>query len=212
MVSVIDYSLYVITTNLGEPGKSHIDIAREAISGGATVIQLRDKASSSRMMLEQAWEIKKLTEEAKIHFVVNDRIDIALAVGADGVHLGQDDIPLSIARKILGKEKIIGITATNLKEAMEAEQEGADYLGVSPIFATPSKEDAGEPIGVEELARIRKHVNIPIVAIGGIMKDNIVQVIAAGADGVAVISAVAGATDMREASKELLRRIRQHNH
>jgi thiamine-phosphate pyrophosphorylase len=207
---MIDYSLYIITIDLPESKRTHIDIARETILGGATIVQLREKTGSTRKILETAYEIRKLTQKAKIPFIINDRLDIAMAVNSDGVHLGQEDMPLNIARKILGKDRVIGISATNLEEAIEAESQGADYLGVGPIFATPSKEDAAEPMGLGGLAEIRKKVKIPIVAIGGISWENMGEVIRAGADGVAVISAIAGAPDMKKATSDLLKCVNQY--
>ncbi len=206
---MIDYRLYVITTNLLESKRTHIDVAREAILGGATVIQLREKTSGSREILETAYEIRRLTKKKDIPFIINDRLDIAMAIDSDGVHLGQEDMPPDIARRLLGKQLIVGVSATNLQEAVEAEQQGADYLGVGPIFATPSKDDAAEPMGLEGLAEIRRKVKIPIVAIGGITPENVRQVITAGADGVAVISAIARAPDMKKATESLWRRINQ---
>lgn len=202
-----DYRLYVVTTDLNESFDIHVDIAREAILGGATVIQFREKKGDTRDIFEAAFKIKKLTEVFKIPLIINDRVDICLAVDADGVHVGQQDMPLEVARRLLGKERIVGVTATNLEEAIEAEQQGADYLGVSPIFATPSKADAGEPMGLEMLKEIRSKVKIPIVAIGGITGENVEQVMRTGVDGIAVISAIAAASDRTIAAEKLLRQI-----
>ncbi len=141
---------------------------------------------------------------------MNDRVDVAAAVGADGVHLGQEDIPLEAARKMLGSMAIIGVSAACVEEAIEAERGGADYLGVGPIFPTPSKDDAGEPIGLDGLKEIRRAVNIPLIAIGGINQDNLEAVMEAGADGAAVISAVAGAEDMVAAARRLAQIIDRH--
>jgi len=205
---MIDYTLYVITDNILSQGREHAEVARAAIQGGATVIQFRDKALGSRALLETAGEIKALCKQAGIPFIANDRLDIALAVDADGLHLGQEDLPAAIARKFLGKGKILGVSATNLDEALQAEAEGADYLGVGPIFATGTKPDAAPPMGVEELREVVERVSMPVVAIGGIGHGNVSQVIAAGADGVAVISAVVSAPDIAAATAELLARIR----
>jgi thiamine-phosphate pyrophosphorylase len=204
---VIDYSLYVVTTDLSHSAQTHIDIAGDAVAGGATVIQLREKRASTKDILLLAQRIRELTRKAGVCFIVNDRIDIGLATDADGVHIGQNDMPLREARRLLGGQRIIGVTATNMEEAIEAERNGADYLGVSPIFATPSKEDAGQPMGLEKLKEIRENVRIPIVAIGGITGENVARVISTGADGIAVISAIAAASDRRKATAELLRRI-----
>ncbi len=201
--------LYVITTEIPGLSRTHIDVARDAIAGGATVIQLREKDRCTRDILRIAAEIKKLTHRSGTLFIINDRIDIALAIDADGVHLGQEDMPLLYARRILGKGKIIGVSVGGIEEAVRAEREGADYLGVGSIFLTPSKSDAGQPVGLGTLSEIRSSVKTPIVAIGGITLNNIEDVLKAGADGVAVISAVACATDVKRATSELLRKIRE---
>jgi len=205
----MNLALYVITTEIPCLSRTHIDVARDAIAGGATVIQLREKDRCTRDILRIAVEIRKLTCQSGTLFIINDRIDIALAIDADGVHLGQEDMPLPYARKILGKEKIIGVSVGGIEEAVRAEREGADYLGVGSIFLTPSKSDAGQPVGLDTLSEVRSLVKTPIVAIGGITLNNIEEVLKAGADGVAVISAVACAADVRKATSELLRKIRE---
>ncbi|MDI6689985.1 MAG: thiamine phosphate synthase [Actinomycetota bacterium] len=205
----MNLDLYVITTEIPVLSRTHIDVARDAIAGGATVIQLREKDRYTRDILRIAAEIKKLTQRSGTLFIINDRIDIALAINADGVHLGQEDMPLLYARRILGKGKIIGVSVGGIEEAVRAEREGADYLGVGSIFLTPSKSDAGQPVGLGTLSEIRSSVKTPIVAIGGITLNNIEDVLKAGADGVAVISAVACATDVKRATSELLRKIRE---
>jgi thiamine-phosphate diphosphorylase len=193
--------LYIVTVDL--PGRSHIEVAEAAIAGGATVVQYRDKTSTSRAMYEYALRLRELTTKRNVMFIVNDRVDIALAVKANGVHLGQDDMAIGVAREIMGNEYIIGISATCFEEAIEAADKGADYVGVGPIFLTGSKDDASEPIGLDELKRVRKALSIPIVAIGGISIDNSESVVKAGADGIAVISAIASAPDMIKAARDL---------
>ncbi len=204
---MIDYSLYVITTDLSGSLRTHLDIAGDAVESGATVIQLREKKACTRDLLRLARQIKQLASEAGIPFIVNDRIGLCFAVEADGVHIGQQDMPIDVARRLLGWERLIGVTATNLEEALEAERQGANYLGVGPIFTTPSKDDAGEPIGLENLRQISESVEIPIVAIGGIKEENVESVMNAGADGIAVISAIAAALDRKEATAALRSRI-----
>lgn len=198
--------LYVITTSVPHMGRSHLDIAEAAVAGGAQVIQLREKNETGNI-LEMARRLRELTRRAGIKFIVNDRVDVALAAEADGAHLGQEDVSFSAARRVLGNQRIIGISATSIEEAVEAERQGADYLGVGPIFPTPSKSDAAEPMGCGLLAEIRRRVKIPLVAIGGITADNLEEVLSAGADSVAVISAVAAAPDMETAVHELVERI-----
>ncbi len=199
-----DWTLYVLTDEEG--GHSHLEVAREAIAGGATAIQFRDKKMGGRQLVEVALALRELTREAGITFVVNDRVDVALAVGADGVHVGQEDIPAAIARRLVGPDKIVGLSVTNLEEALEAEREGvADYLGVGPIFPFPTviKPDATPPMGLKLLAEISRHVSIPVVAIGGIEAGNAEATIEAGADGIAVVHAVAWAENVAAAAREL---------
>lgn len=202
------YDLCVITTEVPQMNRNHLGMTREAIAGGASVIQFREKQKSTRESFQIAAGLKRLTDQAGIPLIVNDRTDIALAVQAAGVHLGRDDMPPSVARKLLGVGRIIGVSASSLDEARRAEKEGADYLGVGPIFATPSKSDAGSPIGCKVLAKIRGEIALPLIAIGGITCDNLDEVIKAGADGVAVISAVALAPEMEKATARLVSKIK----
>lgn len=203
----LDFALYIITDERLSRGRSHQEVAREAIAGGARIIQFRDEEMSARKLIQVGQRLRELTQEAGVLYIVNDRVDVALAVEADGVHLGQEDMPIKLARRLMGEGKIIGVSATNLAEALEAEAEGADYLGVGPIFATGTKPDAAPPVGLEGLAEVAKRVSIPVVAIGGINRDNVKEVMAAGADGIAVISAVVAAEDIRQATSELLAKI-----
>lgn len=199
----IDYSLYFVVDYVVNGGYELAELTEKAISGGATFIQLRYKSASTREFLEQARKVKTVCDNNNIPFVINDRVDIALAVNADGVHLGQDDMPIEIARPILGKDKIIGITAGTVDKAIEAEQTGADYIGSNAIFPTSSKKDAGTPIGLETLKSLVAAVNIPVIAIGGINLKNARSCIDAGATGIAVISAISLADDPKTAAREL---------
>lgn len=200
------WRLYVITDERLSRGRSHLEVAEAAIRGGADVIQLRDKELSGSRLYKVALALRKLTRDAQVPFLVNDRLDVALAVDADGVHLGQEDLPASAARKILGPGKILGVSAETVEEARLAEREGADYLGVGPVFeARGTKPDAGTPKGLEQIARIRAESDLPIVAIGGIRAENARQARDAGADAVAVISAVVAADDIEEAARRLKR-------
>lgn len=205
----MNYDLYVITMEVLTMGRSHLDVAKAALEGGAGVIQFREKTKTTSEMYQVASNLKILANEYGIPLLIDDRLDIALAVDAKGVHLGRHDMPLPIARKILGPDRVIGASARNVQEAIKAEREGANYLGVGPIYLTPSKTDAGEPIGWRILEEIKKAVKIPIVAIGGITTEKVKEVLEAGADGVAVISAVAGAADMKAATAKLLNSIRE---
>ncbi len=200
---MVNWSLYVITDAKLSRGRSHLEVIRAAIAGGATVVQYREKERTTRQMVEEARALRDLARRAGIPFIVNDRVDIALAVDADGVHVGQDDMPAPLARKLMGPGKIVGVSVDNLEQALRAEQDGADYVGAGPIFATPTKPDAAPPIGLEGLAEICRRVSIPVVAIGGINAENAAAVIEAGADGVAVVSAVVAAEDVEAASRRL---------
>jgi len=197
-----DLRVYVIT-HAGFRGRSHEDVARAAVAGGATALQLRDKESAGRALVGTARRLVALANPAGVPVVVNDRVDVALAAGADGVHVGEDDLPVADARRLLGPERIVGASAGTVEEARRAEQEGADYLGVGPVFPTATKADAGEAIGLDGLRKIVAAVRVPVVGIGGITVENAAQVVLAGAAGVAVVSAVAGADDMVEATRRL---------
>jgi len=179
---------FYFITDSGLSRKGIVSDVRNAIKAGVRVVQYRQKRTSSRQMLLEAIRLRRICKN--VIFLVNDRIDIALAVGADGVHLGQHDLSLPVARKLLGKKKIIGVTVHNLKEAFLAQKQGADYLGVSPIFPTKTKSDAGKPIGIDKLKEISRRVRIPIVALGGISLKNAGQVARSGADSICAISAV----------------------
>ena len=205
------YELYVVTDEGLSHGRTHGAIAEMAVRGGADVIQLRDKTSSGRILFETAREIRQITKKAGVLFLVNDRLDIALASEADGVHFGQDDLPLSVARRIAPPPFIIGISITSVEEAIRAEQEGADYVAVSPVFSTGSKQDAGPGLGIDMVRKVSRRISIPVIAIGGIHPGNAPEIFAAGADGVAVISAIVSQEDIVHATvtfKNLIRKIR----
>ena len=204
---LLDLSLYVITEPL--PDRSPIDIAAAAYDGGAGVVQYRHKGAATRELFFHAQQLAALAKERGRALIINDRVDIALAVRADGVHLGPDDLPVSVARRILGPTAIIGASAGTVDEAIEAEAEGASYLGVGCIYGTASKADAGDPVGPERIAEIRAAVRLPIVAIGGITRAHIPETVAAGADGIAVITAVTRAKHMKAAARELAHDVRR---
>ena len=200
------WRLYVITDPKASRGRSDLQVAEAAIAGGADVLQLRDKEASSGRLYEVALQLRKLTRDAGIPFIVNDRLDIALAADADGVHVGQSDLPASVVRKIMGPARILGVSVETVEEAVLAERDGADYLGVGPVFeARGTKPDAGLPLGVDRIARIRRRCGLPIVAIGGINAENARTVREAGADAAAVISAVVSADDIAHAARRLKR-------
>lgn len=199
----MNLDLYVITDVAVAGGLTHGEIAQRAIDGGADVIQLRDKEMSSRELVTVGRELRGITRKTRTLFIVNDRLDVALACDADGVHLGQDDMRADVARQIAPPGFIIGVSVGTIDEAVRAESQGADYLAVSPVFSTASKYNAGPGRGLDVLREIRQAVRIPVIAIGGITKNNVQEVIAAGADGVAVISAVAGSADIAGAAREI---------
>jgi thiamine-phosphate pyrophosphorylase len=199
----VDYSLYLVTDRGLSRERSTLEIVTAAVNGGATVVQLREKHFSTRDFTEQALAIKDFLKDRGVPLIINDRVDVAQAIEADGVHLGQTDMPLEVAKKILGDSMIIGISAESLPDAIAAEQGGADYLGVSPIYATPTKTDTAPPLGLERLRKIRKAVRLPLVGIGGLNPDNAAEVIRNGADGVAVVSAIVAADDPKAAAVAL---------
>ncbi|HON40641.1 MAG TPA: thiamine phosphate synthase [Methanoculleus sp.] len=201
------YDLYVITDETVGRGRSHAELATQAVDGGADVIQLRDKRLPAPDLLEAATAIRKITRDSGALFIVNDHLDLALRVGADGVHLGAADIPLPEARSLSPPGFIIGASVGSVAGALRAEAAGADYVALSPTFATGSKSDAGPGFGLFVLSAIRAAVSVPLIAIGGINAGNVADVIAAGADGVAVISAVVGEDDVTAAARDLRARI-----
>ncbi len=204
---MVSFDLCVITSQVEHLQRGHVGVARAALEGGATIIQLREKNLPTRALLGLAAEISDLCRDRGAAFVVNDRVDIALAAEADGVHLGMDDMPIAVARRLLGAGRLIGASVDDPADAAEAQAAGASYLGVGPIFPTGSKADAGRAIGTQPLAEIKRAVAIPVLAIGGLTCDNVDSVIRAGADGIAVISAVAGADDMAAAARALRERV-----
>ena len=199
----IDYSVYLVTDRGLARGRSTFDIVTAATRGGATIVQLREKDLATRDFIAQAFSIQGFLKTRGIPLIINDRVDIAQAVAADGVHLGQTDMPLEMAKGILGDKMTIGISAESLEDAIAAEKGGADYLGVSPIYATPTKTDTAPALGLEGLRQIRKAVGLPLVGIGGLNRDNAADVIRNGADGVAVVSAIVAADDPETAARQL---------
>lgn len=199
----LDYSLYLVTDRNLLKGKSLYEAVEQAILGGVTLVQLREKDASTREFYKQALELKKITETYNIPLIINDRLDIAQAVDAEGVHLGQSDMPLVAARNILGKNKIIGISVGSVEEALEAEKNGADYVGIGTIFFTGTKKDIDIPIGIEGLKSVYNSINIPAVAIGGINENNFREVLSIGIDGISVVSAIFGKNNIRDAAEAL---------
>ena len=200
--SEIDYTLYLCTDRILMSTNTLEEAVEQAILGGCSLIQLREKQSSSREFFEMAKRIKAITDRYRVPLIINDRIDIALAVDAAGVHLGQEDIPAKEARRIMGEEKVIGVSARTVELARKAVEDGADYLGVGAMFATNTKGNA-KVIGKEKLKEIRAAVSIPIVAIGGINHSNAAQLVDTGINGLAVVSSVIGASDIQAAARKM---------
>lgn len=200
--SKIDYSLYLCTDRSLMTAPTLEQAVNDAIKGGCTVVQLREKHATSREFYQLALSLKRITGYHGIPLIINDRLDIAAAVNAEGVHLGQKDLPADIARAVLGEEKIIGVSANNLQAAINAELDGADYIGVGAVFQTSTKTDT-KPVTIDKLREIRSAVKIPMVAIGGIKRSNISQLNGTGINGVAVVSAVIGSKNITAAAREL---------
>jgi len=195
--------LHVLTDTVLQGRFSHLELAKRAIAGGADTIQLRQKSGSTKEMIEIAVGMRRICREEGAVFIVNDRIDVAIAAEADGVHLGQDDFPIPLARKLLGKDRIIGGSAATPEEIEICIREGVDYVGFGPVYPTGSKEDAGPVSGIDFLKRIVQSTSIPVIAIGGIDPSNTTRVMDAGAHGIAVISAVCCQTDPLKATRAL---------
>ena len=211
-MGAVDYSLYLVTDRALARGRATAEIVREAVAGGVTCVQLREKNGGTREFLDEARTVQAALRGTGVPLLVNDRVDVALAVGADGVHLGQRDMPIADARRLGPSGWIIGVSAECVEDAIRAEQEGTDYIGVSPVFATPTKTDTALPLGLAGLRQMRAAVRLPLVAIGGIHAGNAREVIRAGADGLAVVSAIVSADSPREAARQLRREIEGARH
>lgn len=202
-----DYSIYLVTDESCLQGRALVDCVREALEGGVTLVQYRAKTASSAEMYAEALQLKALCDSFNVPLIINDRLDIAMAVGAAGVHLGQDDLPCAAARRILGEDYLIGVSAHNPAEAKAALQSGADYLGCGAVFGTATKADV-KKLGTEGLAAICKAKGLPVVGIGGVTADNYREVRAAGADGAAIVSGILAQPDIR-ATVEAIAKVSQ---
>lgn len=198
----IDYSLYLVTDRNILKNRDLKDEVENAIKGGVTLVQLREKECGGKDFLKYAVEVKEITDKYDIPLIINDRVDIALAIDAAGVHVGQNDIPAKVVRELIGKNKILGISASNLEEAKKAVEDGADYLGVGAIYSTSTKKDA-KNVKLNMLKEIRDNIKIPIVAIGGIDKNNAKEVIECNIDGIAVVSAILSENNIELAAKKI---------
>ncbi len=208
MKPLVDWTLYVVTDRPLARGRPLEQVVEAALRGGATVIQLREKEATTREFIALGQRLRELCRAYHVPLIINDRVDVALAIEAEGVHVGQDDMPVALARRLLGPDKIVGATASTPEEARQAEADGADYLGCNAVFYTPTKTDTGTPLGVEGFRRLVQAVSIPVVAIGGIKASNAAELIRAGAAGVAVVSAVMAADDPEAAARELCQVVR----
>ena len=199
-----DYSIYLVTDEGCLQGRALLDCVREALDGGVTLVQYRAKTASSAKMYAEALQLKALCDSFKVPLIINDRLDIAMAVGAAGVHLGQDDLPCAAARRILGEDYLIGVSAHNPAEAKTALQSGADYLGCGAVFGSATKADV-KKLGTEGLEAICKAKGLPVVGIGGVTADNYREVRAAGADGAAIVSGILAQPDIRATVEAIAR-------
>ena len=206
-MSRIDYTLYLVTDRVRSRGRSNAEIVQEAVAGGVTCVQLREKICGTREFLAEARLVLAVLRGTGVPLIINDRVDVALATGANGVHVGQQDMPVTAVRRLVPAEWIVGISVESVADAVCAERDGADYIGASPGFATPTKADHAPPLGLAGLRAIRAAVKIPVVAIGGINGENAGEVIRAGADGLAVVSDIVAADSPRAAAARLCQAI-----
>ena len=197
------FGLYVVVDGHWLKGRSHAAVTRQAIEGGARVIQLREKSLAKKRLLPLARELRSICLESNVLFVINDYLDVALDCEADGLHVGQDDLPVAAARKLLRPHQILGCSASTVEEALAAQSEGADHIGVGSIFTTSTKDV--NVVGIESLREIKRAVSVPVVAIGGINRENVAAVMEAGADAAAVITAVTAAEDPARAARDLVK-------
>jgi thiamine-phosphate pyrophosphorylase len=207
---MIDFNLYLITDRHQTGGRPLTAVVREAFEGGVRAVQLREKDLSGRELFELASELRRITRDHGSRLIINERLDIALAVDADGVHIGASSLPVAAARRILGPGMLIGYSAHGVYEAGQAEADGADFVSFGPVYHTPSKSAYGAPLGVEKLAEAVRSLSIPVFALGGVKKSSISEVMATGAAGIALISAVMAAADPNDAAASLLQSMKLH--
>ena len=198
----IDLSLYLVTDN-SENEEKFLKTIEEAILGGVTVVQIREKTAETLDFYNLAVKVKEITARDDVPLIINDRVDVALAIDADGVHVGQSDMPCDVTRRLIGEDKILGVSAATIEEAKKAENDGADYIGTGAVFPTKTKKDA-ESVTKKDLSDIAKSINIPVVAIGGITIENAGELKDTGIAGLSVVSAIMSADDPKKASKKLL--------
>ena len=199
--------LFTLITDRNHCKQPFIDTIRSALKEGVKTVQLREKGLSTHELYSLAYELRKITSEFKANFIVNDRVDIALAVEADGVHLGWQSLPFPVVRRLVGSERLIGVSTHNRQEALQAQEYGADYITFGPIFDTPSKAGLLKPVGVEEIQKLKNEIDLPIVGVCGINGKNVESVLKGGADGIAVISSIMQADDPEDAARCLYNKI-----
>ncbi len=205
----LEVDIYPVTCERLSAGRSDLEVLKEVIKGGARIIQLREKHCSKRKLYYQALRFREITSRAGVLLIINDHLDIALAVGADGVHLGQEDLPIGVARK-LAPELLIGASTHSLEQALQAQRDGADYVNIGPIFHTTTKEKAGQALGPETIEGISLHLEIPFTVMGGIKESNLEEVLARGARRVAMVTAITQAKDIAGTVARLRERIKKY--
>ena len=207
---MVDFGLYLITDRMQTAGRALPAVVADALRGGLRAVQLREKNLAAAQLFEIAVELRQLTREYGAKLLVNDRVDVALAAGADGVHLGKGGLPVREARRILGSERLIGYSAHSADEALQAQRDGADFVTLGPVYHTPSKAQYGEPLGLSALSEAVRVVAIPVFALGGVKHSSVAEVLSAGAHGVALISAIMAAPNPTVETETLLRTIAHH--
>lgn len=205
---MVDLSLYLVTDRSLSYGRDLEWIVLEAVKGGVTMVQLREKDCTTRDFIKLAVRLKQKLEPYRVPLIINDRADVALAADADGLHIGQSDMPYEIARKLLGYDKIIGLSVENMEQARQANLLDVDYIGISPVFGTQTKKDIAHPFGLEGVKEVTSFTNHPTVAIGGVNSSNAADIVSAGANGIAVVSAICSATSPKDAAKELIEKVK----
>ena len=210
MQIMVDFTLYLITDRHQTAGRTLPAVVADALAGGVKAVQLREKDLPARQLLELALELRGLTRRYGARLLINDRVDVALAVDADGVHLGAAGITVAAARRILGSDKLIGYSAHGVAEALAAQRDGADFVTFGPVYHTPSKAPYGPPLGVDRLAEAAAALAVPVFALGGVVVHTIPEVIAAGASGIALISAIISSPDPQSSSRTILETLRNH--
>jgi thiamine-phosphate pyrophosphorylase len=209
--ALLDFDLYPVTAEKLSRRRNNLEVLEALLGGGASIVQLREKEIDDRSFYELALAFRRRTRQAHATLILNDRVDICMAVDADGVHLGQDDLPIPVARRLVGQQRIIGVSTHNLDEALRAAAQGADYINVGPIYPTVTKEHVGPAVGIELFRQVSRCVQLPITVMGGIKLDNLDPLLEAGARRIAVVTAVVSADDISEAVRQLRAKIAEYH-